>query len=128
MRLRRLVALVALGTGLSVNNSRAAFEAVAGIQSDFKRTPKFAVISKADRWQTSAYALPRDPTAWIELFLALYAIWLLVYSLRVGIWWMVFWLILYAAGYSYIAYLAFMQAWQMSVARSAITNFRPSEH
>ena len=126
-RLRRLTALIALGTGLSVNNTRAAFEAVTGIQSEFKRTPKFAVTGKQDHWQTSTYALPRDPTAWIELGLALYALGVLIYSISINMWWMVFWLILYGAGYSYIGYLAFVQAWQMSAARTRLRNISRSE-
>ena len=126
-RLRRLATLMALGTGLSVNNTWAAIEAIGHIQSEFKRTPKFAVTGQQTHWQTSSYALPRDPTAWLESGLALYALGLLAYSLAAGIWWMVFWLLLYAGGYSYIAYLAFAQAWQMRAARSALIAARPSD-
>lgn len=126
-RLRRLTTLLALGTGLSVNNTRAAIEAIGRIQSEFKRTPKFAITNEQTRWQTSSYALPRDPTAWIELCLALYAIGLLGYSIIAGIWWMVLWLILYAGSYSYIAYLAFMQAWQMRAVRSTLISIKPLE-
>lgn len=127
-RLRRLTVLVALGTGLSVNNTRAAFEAITGIQSEFKRTPKFAVTSKGDQWQTSSYALPRNPTVWIELTLALFALSVLIYSISINMWWMVVWLILYGASYSYISYLAFLQAWQRRLARASVANLQPSEH
>ena len=119
-RLRQLALLLALGTGLSVNNTRAAIEAIFRIRSAFKRTPKFAVTDKQRHWQTSSYALPKDPTAWVELALAVYATVLLVYSLSIGMWWVVLWLILYSFSYSYIASLAFVQAWQCNAARSAI--------
>lgn len=125
-RLRRLVALVALGTGLSVNNTRAAIEAFTGVQSDFKRTPKFAITTAPSQWQTSTYALPRDPTAWIELGLALYSLWLLFFSINLGVWWMVFWLVLYSGSYSYIVYLAFSQAWQMRAVRAAQAKLQTS--
>lgn len=118
VRLGKLAMLIALGTGLSVNNTRAVFEAILGINSEFKRTPKFAVTGSSTRWRSSAYTLPRDPTAWIELMLALYAIGLLGWSISHGIWWLVLWLLLYAGGYSFIAYLSFVQAWQTSAARS----------
>ncbi|MEM7028201.1 MAG: glycosyltransferase [Chloroflexota bacterium] len=118
-RLRRLAILVALGTGLSVNNTRAAFEAFTGIRSDFMRTPKFAITETTAQWQTSNYALPRDPTAWVELGLAIYAIWLLFFSINLGVWWMVFWLVLYSVSYSYIAFLAFSQAWQMRTLKAS---------
>ena len=112
LRIRRLTVLLGLGTGLSVNNSRAVFEAVLGVPSAFKRTPKFAVTRAANDWHTSAYVLPSDPTVWAELVLALYAISLLLYSLLNGIWWLLPWLSLYAGGYTYIAFLSIRQAWE----------------
>ncbi len=120
-RLGRLMMLIGLGTGLSVSNTRAVLEAVLGISSEFKRTPKFAVTNRSDTkvWQASAYTLPRNSTVWLELILALYAVGLLGWSISLGIWWLVFWLMLYAGGYSYIAYLSFMQARQTGMARSA---------
>lgn len=125
-----LGALMALGTGLSLNNTKAVYEAVRGVQSEFKRTPKFAVIDRpanqasgpvADPpagWQESAYALPRNPIVWAELTLAIYALGLLVYCLWAGVWWVSFWVLLYVSGYSYIAGLAFVQAWQLRSARN----------
>ena len=111
-RIRRLMVLLGLGTGLSVNNSRAVFEALLGVRSAFKRTPKFAVTRATRDWQTSAYVLPSDPTVWVEIALAVYANALLVYSLLNGFWWLFPWLSLYACGYSYISYLSIRQAWE----------------
>ena len=111
-RIRRLMVLLGLGTGLSVNNSRAVLEAVLGIRSAFKRTPKFAVTLATKEWHTSAYALPSDPTVWAEIVLSLYAISLLLHSLLNGIWWLLPWLSLYAGGYTFIAYLSMRQAWE----------------
>ncbi len=118
VRLIRLGTLIAMGTGLAVNNSRAVFEAVTGKQSAFKRTPKFAVTDRTDAWQASNYALPTDPTAWIELVLAVYAVALLIYGVSIGLWWLLLWLLMYAAGFSYMAYLSFAQALQVHAARS----------
>jgi cellulose synthase/poly-beta-1,6-N-acetylglucosamine synthase-like glycosyltransferase len=116
-QLGRLALLIALGTGLSVNNSRAVWQALAGIQSEFMRTPKFAVTHQAGHWQASAYALPRDPTAWLEALLALYAAALLVFALSLDVWWLLPWLMLYTVGYSYVSALAFLQTWQTHAAR-----------
>ena len=127
VRLRRLALLVALGVGLSINNTKAALEALAGIRSEFKRTPKFAVTDQSTRWQSSAYTLPRDPTVWVEFGLALYALGLLGYSLSLGLWSLIFWLALYAGGYSYITYLSFRQTWQLHVARAAQMRLRAFE-
>ncbi len=125
-RMRQLTVLLALGTGLSVNNSRAVFEALLGIRSAFKRTPKFAITHTAKDWHTSTYVLPSDPTVWAEAALALYAVSLLLYSLLHGIWWLLPWLSLYAGGYTYIAYLSMRQAWEKrSTLRTTVAN--PSE-
>ena len=117
-RLGRLVVLVALGTGLAVNNTRAVLEALFGLDSEFKRTPKFAVTVHSTAWRTSTYALPRDPAAWLELLLALYALTLLVWTVSQGMWWLIPWLFMYAGGYAYVSGLAFLQAWETRAARA----------
>ncbi|MCP4168799.1 MAG: glycosyltransferase [Chloroflexi bacterium] len=117
-RLARLGILVAMGTGLAINNTKAVLEALTGRESAFKRTPKFAVTNKGSAWQTSSYTLPRGPTAWLELVLAIYAVSLLIYGLSVGMWWMFLWLMMYASGFSYMAYLSFAQAFQLNATRS----------
>ena len=114
---RRLGILWAVGIGLSVSNTRAVLEALFGIHSDFKRTPKFAVTNQAARWQTSQYILPRNPVVWIELILAIYAFALLLWTFFSGDWWLAPWLLLYVVGYGYIAGLSFWQAWQARVVR-----------
>ena len=138
-KFRRLAVLMALGTGLSVNNTKAVAEAVWRIRSDFQRTPKFAVteqavtdhaaieqtapeqiaLGKAASWHTSTYALSKNPVVWIEFGFAIYASLLLFYCLQNGIWWVVTWVLLYAAGYGYTAYLTFVQGWQLQRARVA---------
>ncbi len=110
--IRWLAVLLGLGTGLSVNNSRAVFEALLGVRSAFKRTPKFAVTRASKDWHTSAYVLPSDPTVWAEIVLAVYANTLLFFSLFNGFWWLLPWLSLYACGYTYISYLSMRQAWE----------------
>ena len=116
--------LIGLGTGLSLNNSRAVLEAIFNIPSDFKRTPKFAITHQAKTWQNSSYALPREPVVWIELILGLYAWGLLVWVLLQGMWWLTPWLVMYAGGYSYIAGLAFIQTWQTRSARLRATGIQ----
>jgi hypothetical protein len=46
------------------------------------------------------------------LVLAIYAFGLLSFCLGFGIWWLIPWLVLYTAGYGYVAGLAFVQGWQ----------------
>ena len=116
-RIGRLGVLMLLGTGLSLSNSRAVVEALLHIESDFMRTPKFAVIDRSPQWQSSAYVLPRHPVVWLELFLALYALGLLGWALLTGVWWLVPWMLLYTCGFGYVSGLTFVQAWQTHSAR-----------
>ncbi len=126
-RLRQLAVLTGLGIGLSANNSRAVLEAIAGISSDFVRTPKFAITDRPDQWQQSGYTLKRDPAAWIELALALFAAGLLLLSLHHRIWGLAPWLLIYTLGYGYIAGLAFRQSRQIRQGTSRVGR-RPAEN
>ncbi|MHB8734661.1 MAG: cellulose synthase family protein [Terriglobales bacterium] len=61
--------VMAIGIGLTVTNTVAVLEALLGIKSSFKRTPKFRIESKADKVRTSKY---RRKTGWapfLELLL-----------------------------------------------------------
>ncbi len=111
-RLQNLIWLIAIGIGLSLNNTRAVLEALLNVKSEFKRTPKFAVIDQTTRWQSSTYTLPRESAVWLELSLATYAIALVILAITLGTWWVIFLLTLYAYGYGYVATLAFIQAWE----------------
>jgi hypothetical protein len=50
VRLKYLPFLMSVGIGLSVSNSKAVLEALLGIQTSFKRTPKYRIESKTDQW------------------------------------------------------------------------------
>jgi cellulose synthase/poly-beta-1,6-N-acetylglucosamine synthase-like glycosyltransferase len=70
---RRLIAfpvLLAVGSGVMLNNSIAIIAAFLGRPSVFKRTPKFSDKS----WQKSRYALRPDWTMLFELVLVIYTI------------------------------------------------------
>src|SRR5216110_1517140 len=55
VRLRYLPFLMSVGIGLSVSNSKAVMEALLGIKSSFKRTPKYRIESRKDRWVSKNY-------------------------------------------------------------------------
>ena len=54
-RLKYLPLLMAVGIGLSVNNTRAVLEAILGKQSEFVRTPKHGVERNGDDWIGKKY-------------------------------------------------------------------------
>jgi len=74
-----------IGTGLTINNSKAVFEAILGMDSDFRRTPKFAVTKKGDPWRERNYATSKESTTLIELLLGLIFIIQTFYAIFMGL-------------------------------------------
>src|SRR5438128_9815104 len=72
MRLKYLPFLMSVGIGLSVSNSKAVMEALLGIKSSFKRTPKYRIESKTDRWVTKKYLRRTGVMPILELSLGAY--------------------------------------------------------
>jgi cellulose synthase/poly-beta-1,6-N-acetylglucosamine synthase-like glycosyltransferase len=106
-RLRVLPLLVLLGMGLALSNTRAVLRALLGREQGFERTPKFALRTRGDQWVGSLYALSDDGLVWAELALTLFAIALLVVP---GVHWgFAPWLLLYGAGFGYVALLSLKQ-------------------
>jgi cellulose synthase/poly-beta-1,6-N-acetylglucosamine synthase-like glycosyltransferase len=70
--LRRLPLVLSLGIGLSVNQTRAVYEAVMGKDTEFVRTPKHGILGKLNSWSHKKYRAARSLTPYIELGLAAY--------------------------------------------------------
>jgi cellulose synthase/poly-beta-1,6-N-acetylglucosamine synthase-like glycosyltransferase len=123
--LTTMLMLNLLGAGMSINNTRAALEALLGVNSVFRRTPKFDLRSRADQWRAKKYALPNDPFVWAELAAAALAIAALLpsiwgQSVRVNQW-----LLIYGCGYGYVAMLSLWQGYGREAVRRA--NVRRAE-
>ena len=130
-RLSNLVMLVFLGTGLSLNNTRAVGEALLGKQSSFLRTPKFDLRGrKREDQSNSNYLLPREADVWIESLLALYTAFLFVYAMVSGLWSIIPWLLMYVCGFSYVAGLNFIQSRKYALKKTIphIKNIRLRSH
>src|SRR5437762_8983627 len=63
---------MSVGIGLSVSNSKAVMEALLGIKSSFKRTPKYRIESRKDRWVTKKYLRRTGVMPLFELSLGAY--------------------------------------------------------
>jgi cellulose synthase/poly-beta-1,6-N-acetylglucosamine synthase-like glycosyltransferase len=94
--------LMWLGSGVALNNTRAVIEALLGVNNVFKRTPKFRIEARNDRWLGSRYALPLDVMMIGELALALYAVVTAGVSLWQGNLFAVPFLMLYVTGFGYV--------------------------
>ena len=67
--------MMSVGIGLSVSNSRAVMEALFGIKTSFKRTPKYCILSATDRVVTQTktnYRGKSGYTPYLELVLGVY--------------------------------------------------------
>ena len=105
-----------LGAGLALNNTKAVLEALFGKQSEFKRTPKFAVQDQKDTWSTTSYVSSKDVTAFFEFLLGIFFLVQTCYSIYKGyIGWIPF-LLLLQFGFIYISIYSFIHSWNKNKA------------
>jgi hypothetical protein len=100
-RLKYLPLLMAVGIGLSINNTRAVLEAIFGKQSEFVRTPKHGVERTGDDWVSKKYhqMMLWQPLA--EVALGLYFTGTVLYALANGIYGTLPFLVLFQVGFLY---------------------------
>ncbi|MGH2592647.1 MAG: glycosyltransferase [Anaerolineae bacterium] len=119
-RLRLLPWMIVMGMGLSLNNGRAALAGLFGhTRGAFLRTPKFAVSSISERWESSMYALPRDRWVWAELALSLLSLGGIAAAGARGDWGFLPWLSIYVLGFGGVAWSSVRQSMQRSAALTA---------
>ncbi len=104
-----LPALIALGIGLAVNNARAVVEAMLGHQSEFTRTPKYGIERKAQSWKRPRYSPLKSLLPFVELGFASYFTYFLGLSIMRSQWFSVPFLMLFAAGFGYVALCSIAQ-------------------
>lgn len=108
-RLKYLPFLMSIGIGLAVNNTKAVFEALFHKQSEFVRTPKYAVEGASDEWSQKKYRQPVSVQPMIEVALGLYFTATLFYALTNGIYGTVPFLMLFQVGFLYTGLLSLIQ-------------------
>jgi cellulose synthase/poly-beta-1,6-N-acetylglucosamine synthase-like glycosyltransferase len=101
--------LMALGIGLTLTNTRAVIEALLGIKSAFKRTPKYAVQSKADKAQGQKYRRRLGIVPWLELLVGTYFVGMCAYAFTSGNYWTIPFLMLFVLGYWYTGMMSLLQ-------------------
>jgi cellulose synthase/poly-beta-1,6-N-acetylglucosamine synthase-like glycosyltransferase len=113
-RIARIFLLAVLGTGISWSNSRAVFAGLSNTGANFRRTPKFDIKNKSDRWENKAYKIPPDATASIELCLCIYSAIATLIAFDKGLYVTFPFMVLYTVSYGYVGGLTFWQSWQQS--------------
>jgi cellulose synthase/poly-beta-1,6-N-acetylglucosamine synthase-like glycosyltransferase len=108
-RVKYLPFLMSIGIGLSINNTRAVFEALLNKQSDFARTPKYRIEGAADEWIGKKYHQSVAVQPLIELALGLYFTATVFYALANQIYGTVPFLVLFQVGFLYTGLLSIVQ-------------------
>jgi cellulose synthase/poly-beta-1,6-N-acetylglucosamine synthase-like glycosyltransferase len=101
--------LMAFGIGLTLTNTRAVMEALFGVQSAFKRTPKYRVQSKADKALGQKYRRRLGIVPWLELLVGCYFATMCLYALSSGNYWTIPFLMLFVLGYWYTGLMSLLQ-------------------
>src|SRR6185503_4029880 len=108
-RLKYVPFLMSVGIGLSVNNTRAVFEALFNSQSEFTRTPKYHIEGDGDEWVGKKYRQTVAVQPLCELALGLYLTATVFYALAQGIYATVPFLVLFQVGFLYTGLLSIVQ-------------------
>jgi hypothetical protein len=110
-RMAYMPVLALLGTGMAFSNTIAIAKGLLGKSLPFRRTPKFHIERRGDRWVGSRYVLPFQWATVGELFLAGYALLAVATALFVGNYFAVPFLLLYVGGYGYISLHGIRDIW-----------------
>jgi len=130
-RIKYMPFLMATGIGLAVTNSKAVIEAIIGKQTEFVRTPKYQLNSRQEGWEGKKYV--RRRAGWIpiiELSLACYFLFTLVYSVTMENYLTMPFLMLFFMGYSYMGTMSLFQTplRRLANALPAVFRSRAVEH
>ena len=106
-----LPALIALGVGLSINNARAVIEAVFNHPSEFRRTPKYGILCKAQTWRSCRYMPLKSLLPIIEIGFGIYFSYFVYYAFRQGQYFTLPFLVMFQVGFFYVASSSLGQWW-----------------
>jgi hypothetical protein len=101
--------VLAVGIGLSVNNARAVLEALFGHQSEFTRTPKYAVEKVSDEWKQKRYRGSTNFVPFLELALGVYFTYMALYAAANGIFGTLPFILIFQFGFLYTGVLSLSQ-------------------
>ena len=115
--------LMALGTGLALNNSRAVVEALFGGCVEFKRTPKHGMEGQAGTWTDKIYTGRLDLVVLGEVTMAVYFAIAAYFALTRGLYLAVPFLLIFLSGFLFVSLTSLWQTserhWRFRNAPSA---------
>ena len=108
-RLKYLPAVIAVGIGLSVNNSRAVLEGLWNGEAEFTRTPKYGIERRGDDWIGKKYRQSRALQPLVEVALGVYFTGAVLYAMTAHLYGMIPFLMLFQFGFLYTGLLSVAQ-------------------
>ena len=109
-RLLHLPLVMGLGIGLAFSNARAVLEALAGVKSEFVRTPKYRVETTTDEsWKRKKYKRRHGWLPLLELSFAIYFVLAIGYAVKMHMWGPIVFLLLFCFGYGYMGTMSLLQ-------------------
>lgn len=119
---------MALGIGMSINNGKAVIEALLGQESEFVRTPKYGVNTRAQASRKSfRYKAGKSLCLWIELGLAGYFGHLVWLAVERGQWGSLPFLALFLSGFLYVSMSSLMKRFSMGTFNAPRQDDEPPE-
>jgi cellulose synthase/poly-beta-1,6-N-acetylglucosamine synthase-like glycosyltransferase len=117
--------LMALGIGLTITNTLAVLEALAGKQTAFARTPKYRVESKKDRVGAKKYRKRLGWVPWIELLIGIYFALAVYYAIDNENYFTVPFLLLFVIGYWCTGLMSLLQGRFTGLSVGSETHTKP---
>jgi cellulose synthase/poly-beta-1,6-N-acetylglucosamine synthase-like glycosyltransferase len=111
--------VLALGIGLAVNNARAVVEALMGYETGFVRTPKHGVRAKGESVARKKYRAAATFQPIVELALAGYMTYGVVYLWQKGVYSSIPFLVLFQVGFGYVGLISLYEGLRGRVVRWA---------
>jgi hypothetical protein len=101
--------LMSLGIGLTITNTIAVMEAIFGVKSAFKRTPKYRVQKRGERANASKYRKRLGIIPFLELLVGSYFALCIWYAVANENYFTIPFLVLFVVGYWYTGLLSLLQ-------------------
>jgi len=117
--------LMSLGIGLTITNSIAVLEALAGRQTAFVRTPKYRVASKKDKLLGTKYRKRLGWVPWLELLIGTYFALAIFYAIDNENYFTVPFLLLFVVGYWVTGLMSLLQGRFAGLSVGSETHSKP---
>jgi len=109
-RVKYILISLAVGIGLSINNSKAVLEGLFSKTGEFIRTPKHAVVQKGDSWKEKSYRGKLNVTSFFEILLTLNFFAAFIYAVSEQLYLSIPFILIFEVGFFYTSFLSILQS------------------